>query len=180
MAKCGVTDIADIERPVIETLSKRIRELESELAGVRHFLWCLHPAIGKYADDGEMQCRGLDYRRQPLVELMSAIRLAIQVEIARLRDELAAANKEVKRDTLEMARMARQLEDCRAELAGMRTEKNQAWETAHCEATEMEAFKGELEKALDENARLRAELERLHSEHDALWEWKRKQPPEES
>jgi predicted nucleic acid-binding Zn-ribbon protein len=106
--------------------------------------------------------------------------IAHNERVRELEAELDAANKEVKRDTLEMARMARQLEDCRAELAGMRTEKNQAWETAHCEATEMEAFKGELEKALDENARLRAELERLHSEHDALWEWKRKQPPEES
>jgi hypothetical protein len=36
---------------------------------IRHALWVLHPHDGKYGDDGEMQCRGIDFLRGDLHDL---------------------------------------------------------------------------------------------------------------
>ncbi len=41
-----------------------LSEAWRDLLKLRYLLWCMHPCIGKYGDDGEMQCPcGIDFRR---------------------------------------------------------------------------------------------------------------------
>lgn len=57
---------------------------------IRYRLWCLCPHHGKYGDDGEMQCQGVqpwDFRRAPLLELVDHVAVALQEEFRRVRDE---------------------------------------------------------------------------------------------
>jgi hypothetical protein len=85
--------------------NKRLTELEAELIlekernqnnvanyseqinHLRQCLWHLHPATLKYGDDGEMQCMGLDYKRQDIDVLIQATTKALQRYIAQLRTE---------------------------------------------------------------------------------------------
>jgi len=46
---------------------------------IRQWLWTDCPHEGKYGDDGELQCRGVDFRRDPLLSLIAhVIRAASQ------------------------------------------------------------------------------------------------------
>jgi hypothetical protein len=57
---------------------------------IRQWLWTDCPHEGKYGDDGELQCRGVDFRRDPLLSLIAhVIRAASQERPPLMVDGLA-------------------------------------------------------------------------------------------
>jgi len=78
--KCGV--------PFLETLARRYLAQREEIQQAREALWLGHGHTGLYGDDGEMQCGlckpAVDFKRQPIVELVGALK----EEIRRLQQEV--------------------------------------------------------------------------------------------
>jgi len=77
--KVGATYAADTIKQRDEILRRVSADpLLQENLQWREFAWlsCPHDIMGKYGDDGEMQCRGADFRRDKIEELSEHLRRA--------------------------------------------------------------------------------------------------------
>ena len=62
---------------ILSLLSKEEEEIRAENAFLRYLLWATHPCVGKYGDDGELQCNRfippIDFKRDAPVEIENKI-----------------------------------------------------------------------------------------------------------
>lgn len=63
-------------------------ERVEEVKQWRYFAWAICPHVGKYGDDGEMQCNGEDFRRSDVKPLTAHVVVALQEYSAALRQRV--------------------------------------------------------------------------------------------
>lgn len=74
-------------REVAEQIESEMKSIAAALEGERTFLWEICPHDGKYGDDGEMQCRSVDFKRQEIYDCRQHVLVALQEYIAKLRSD---------------------------------------------------------------------------------------------